>query len=135
MRVERSETITLLVPFGHVCCPADAVVRVADWARWARPRLGLDSRGRCASAEGRYVSEYPDDERNVRFEVDLQAVLQVERIVSTKLPKLHKEIIIRHFVKQDSPTVIACSLAVPKVRYGDELKRGVLMIRNLLTRA
>ena len=135
MRSELSEMIVLRVPFGSVQCPADTICRVDNWARWAQPRLGMDSHGRCASAEGRHESEYPDDERNNSFEVDLQAVLQVEKAVSIKLPKLHKDIIVRHFVRRHNPIVIASSLAIHKARYGDELKRGLLMLRNLLTRA
>jgi hypothetical protein len=123
------------VPFGSVSCPAETILRVVDWARWAKVRMSLDPHGRCASAEGRFESTYPDSERGGYTEVDLLAVLQVERVVCTKLPKLHKELVIRQFVKQDAPSVIACSLAVPKARYGDELKRAILMMRNCLTRA
>ncbi len=122
--------ITLLVPFGQIHCPEETIKRVTEWSRWAKARVSLDARGRCASAEGRYESGAGG---GVRLEVDLLAVLQVEKIVCTKLPKTHKEIVIRHFVKQDSPIVIARILAVPKMRYGDELKRAVLMLRNCLT--
>ncbi len=126
--------ITLQVPFGQIRCPEETIKRVIEWSMWAKARVSLDSHGRCASAEGNFESEYPDAARSVRFEVDLLAVLQVEKIVCTKLPKIHKELVIRHFVKQDAPIVIARILAVPKMRYGDELKRAVLMLRNCLTR-
>lgn len=132
-RAAEGEMIALLVPLGHVYCPAETVMRVTDWARWAKPRLGLDTHGRCASAEGRYVSEYPDAARDVKFEMDLHAVLQVERVVCVKLPKLHKELVIHQFVRQDTQLAIARRLALSQARYGDELKRAVLMIRNGLT--
>ena len=131
--VQGDRMITLLVPFGQIHCPEKTIKRVTDWSRWAKARASLDTRGRCASAEGRFQSEYPDSGRGVKFEVDLMAVLQVEKIVCTKLPKTHKELVIRHFVKQDSPIVIARILAMPKMRYGDELRRAVLMLRNCLT--
>lgn len=133
-RAGEGEMIALLVPFGRVYCPAETVLRVVDWARWAKPRLGLDAHGRCASAEGRYVSEYPDAARNKKFEMDLHAVLQVERVVCGKLPKMHKQLVIYQFVRQDTQLAIARRLALSQVRYGDELKRSILMIRNLLTR-
>lgn len=133
--VQGGELITLQVPFGQIRCPAETINRVTEWSMWAKARASLDAHGRCASAEGNYESEYPDAARSVRFEVDLLSVLQVEKIVCTKLPKMHKELVIRHFVKQDAPIVIARILAVPKMRYGDELKRAVLMLRNCLTRA
>ncbi len=126
--------MAVIVPDGVVYCPADALLRVSDWARWARVNSGLDTHGRCASAEGRYVSEYPDAARDVRFEIDLHAVLQVERVVCTKLPKTSKELVIHQFVRRDTQTVIARKLALSRARYGAELKRSILMIRNLLTR-
>lgn len=132
-RTEGREMITLLVPYGQIRCPAETIMRISDWARWARPRMGLDAHGRCASAEGRYESEYPDAERNIRLEIDLNAVLQVERVV-TRLPKKSKDIVVSHFVRGDAPLAIAARLAIAKARYGDDLKRSILMIKNNLTR-
>ncbi len=132
-RTEEWGAITLLVPYGLIRCPAETIMRISDWARWARPRLGLDAHGRCASAEGRYESGYPDAERNIRLEVDLNAVLQVERVV-TRLQKKSKDIVVSHFVKGDEPFAIAFRLAIPKARYGYYLKKSILMIKNNLTR-
>ena len=128
--------ISIYVPYGTVSVPAAIYARLDEWARWARPRIGLDSHGCCASAEGRFVSRHPDAERGAcAIEHDLTAVLAVERVVCTRLPPVSKKIIVRHFVLLNTPQAIALSLGIHKARYGDEIKRAVLMVKNNLTRA
>lgn len=127
------ELIAIYVPNGRISVPAQAVQRIEDWANWARPKLCVDSHGRCASAEGRYESEYPDAGRNKPIKQDLQAVLAVERIVSTKLPRIYREIVRRHFVFKHDARVITAHLSIHRSQYGLELKRSVLMVKNNLT--
>jgi hypothetical protein len=131
--VSGNSMMTLLVPFGQIRCPAETLNRITEWARWASARASLDAHGRCASAEGRYLSEYPDAGRGVKFEVNLQEVMQIERIV-VRLPPKYKSLVVGHFVKRDSPILIAARLAIAKARYGDDLKKSILMVKNNLTR-
>lgn len=126
--------IALFIPYGQISVPAETYARLDEWARWARPRQGLDAHGRCASAEGRYDSVYPDAARGTTtVPLDLPAVLAVERVVCTKLPSLSREIIRRHFVCCDIPQAIARALGIHRTQYGNELKRSVLMVKNRLT--
>lgn len=127
--------ISVIVPCGQVSLPADTFAMVDEWARWARPRLSLEKHGRCASAEGRYDAVYPDAARGVSIQTDLPAVLAVERVVCTKLPVFSREVVLRHFVRRELPTAIARVLGIHRARYGAELRRAVLMIKNNLTRA
>lgn len=124
------ELIAIYVPNGRISVPAQAVQRIEDWANWLRPRI---SYGRCASAEGRYDSEYPDNERSGGARHDLQAILAVERVVSTKLPRTYREIVRRHFVFRHEPKIITAHLSIHRSQYGLELKRSVLMVKNNLT--
>lgn len=125
--------VAIYVPNGRISVPAEAVARIEEWANWARPRVSIDSHGRCASAEGRYDSEYPDAARTGSgIKYDLQAVLGVERVVCTKLPRVHREIIRRHFVFRHDPKIVSMALSVHRSQYGHELKRSVLMVKNNL---
>lgn len=135
-RISGEAMTSIFLPFGVISVPADAFDRLDEWSRWARPRIGLDSHGCCASAEGRYDSVYPDDSRGGReLEVDLHAVLAVERVVCNRLPVVSREIIKRHFVLRDMPLAVARALGIHRAKYGHELKRSVLMVKNNLTRA
>jgi hypothetical protein len=134
---DRAEAmVSVFVPYGSICVPAQTFARLDEWAGWVRVRMSLDSHGRCASAEGRYDSAYPDAERGmVAIEHDLVSVLAVERVVCTRLPLQSREIIKRHFVLRDVPQSIARSMGIHRAQYGNELKRSVLMVRNNLTRS
>lgn len=128
--------IAIYVPYGTVSVPAAVYSRLDEWARWARPRIGLDSHGNCASAEGRFVSRFPGNESDSGvIQYDLLSVLAVERVVCTRLPQVSKKIIVRHFVLLNTPQAIARKLGIHRDRYGDELRRAVLMVRNNLTHA
>lgn len=134
--VQRSGHTTCLIyiPHGQISVPTDVMIRLEEWARWARPRLNFDPHGRCASAEGRHESEYPDAERGGHLVVpDLHAVLAVELVVCTRLPPVPREIVRRHFVLRNIPKEIARAMGIHAYRYGDELKRSILMVRNRLT--
>lgn len=132
----RGESMCIIyIPRGQISVPADTIQRLDEWARWARPRHSLDPRGQCASAEGQHESEYPDAERGGHLmQPDLHEVLAVERVVCTKLPPVQREIVRRHFVLRNLPKEIARALGIHAYRYGEELKRGILMVRNRLTR-
>lgn len=134
-RFHRSaEMVMVIVPFGMVGLPVDTYSRLDEWSRWARPRIGLDSHGRCASAEGRYDSVYPDASRSTSpILVDLPAVLAVERVV-TRMPNLSREITRRYFVCRDAPHAITRSLGIHKGQFGAELRSSVMMVKNMLTR-
>lgn len=126
--------IAIYVPFGQISVPAAVYARLDEWARWARPRAGIDANGHCCSAEGRFVSTYPDAERGVAIQPDLPAVLAVERVVCNPMfPRVPREIIRRHFIVRAVPKDIARALGINGHRYGDELKRSILMIKNRLT--
>lgn len=128
--------IAIYVPYGTVSVPEAVYSRIDEWARWARPRIGIDPRGCCASAEGRFVSTYPDAERCANIvQHDLDSVLAVERIVCNRLPKIAQKLIVRHFVNLHAPQAIARSLGIHRTRYGDEIRRAILMVKNNLTRA
>jgi hypothetical protein len=131
-----SEEAMMLIylPTGVVSVPAETFSRLDEWGNWARPRFGIEAHGTCASAEGRYESQYPDDGRKNGLQPDLQAVLAVERVVCTKLPRLPRELIRRHFVFRSTPKIIVHSLGIHYSKLGDELRRSVLMVRNNLTR-
>jgi hypothetical protein len=120
---------TIYVPSGLISVPTEAVERVENWAIWVRPRLGLDSHERCASAEGRYESSGGGSVSRC----DLQAVLAVERIVSMKLTRTYRELIRRHFVFKHDARAITVHLSIHRSQYGLELKRAVLMVKNNLT--
>lgn len=127
--------ISIVVPYGHVSVPAAIFTRIDDWARWVRPRSGLDTHGHCASAEGNYISAYRDTEQGTfSAQPDLPAVLAVERVVCHPMfPRVPREIIRRHFIARATPKDIARALGVHGHQYGNELKRSILMIRNRLT--
>lgn len=128
------ETRLIYITHGQVSVPADVMIRLDEWARWARPRLNLDPHGHCASAEGMHESKYPDAERGGHIlPPDLHAVLAVECVVCTKLPPVPRELVRRHFVLRNTPKQIARALGIHGHRYGGELKRAILMIRNRLT--
>ena len=130
-----TDTITIFVPFGVICVPAQTVARIEEWARWARPSTTDDAHGRCASIEGRYVSAYPEGEASASAQFDLLAVWEVEHIVSTKLPRVYKDIIRRYFVSKHSPQAIARHVGIHRADFGAELKRSIHMIKNNLTNA
>lgn len=127
--------VTIQVPYGEIAVPAQTVARLEEWARWARPRMGMSSHGHCASAEGRFVSVYPDADRNHAIQPDLPAVLAVERVVCNPLfPRMPREIIRRHFVLCAAPLDITRALGIRRCSYGHELQRSIKMIKNRLTR-
>lgn len=122
---------TIYVPNGTISVPSDAVDRLEEWAHWSSP---IGSGGRCASAEGRYDAVYPDENRGKNRTIfNINAVLAVERIVNTRLPKLYSEIVRRHFVWRDDPRMVARKLGINRYHYGGELKRSILMVKNNLT--
>ena len=126
--------ICIYFPYGPVSVPAAVYSRLDEWARWVRPRVGFDSHGRCASAEGRFVSRYPGEQQSEINAFDLCAVLDVEKAVCNKLPKSHRKIVYQHFVLRNAPQKIARALGIHRANYGKELKRAILMVKNNLTR-
>jgi hypothetical protein len=127
--------IAIYVQYGQISVSAAVYARLDEWARWARPRMGFDVHGRCSSAEGNYVAAYPDADRGAcAIQPDLPAVLAVERVVCNPMfPRVPREIIRRHFIVREVPKDIARALGINGHRYGDELKRSILMIKNRLT--
>ena len=123
------------VVYGKIFVPAELAIKIFDWARWVRVNKGLDSHGRCASAEGRYVSTYHDVDSNTYVaQPDLRVVLAVERTVCNPMfPAKPREIIRRQFVGRAEPKDIARELGIHGHQYGDELKRSIVMIKNRLT--
>jgi hypothetical protein len=120
------------VPAGQISLPADTVYKLEQWGRWVCPQTGCC--GRCASAEGKYDSRYPDERRGIlASEIDLQVVIAVERVICTKLPRRAKEIIKRKFAWREKDTDIIRFLGIFRPKYGHELRRAVLMVRNNLT--
>jgi len=126
------EVVTVFVPYGQVVLPAETVQRLDEWGRWNRVG-SLEPHGRCASAEGRFDPRYPDEKRSTSLAVDLRTVLAVERVVTTRLPQLDRSLLKRHFVNKAPPLQVARALGINRARYGQELKRAVLMVRNNLT--
>ena len=119
--------------FGEILClPAITMQRLEAWANWVRTKLPPPRR--CASAEGRYDSEYPDIERN-GFGVwyDLNEVLAVERVVCRRLPHKHREIVQHYFVLRERPEKISRVVSIHRHELPRELRRSVLMIKNNLT--
>ena len=129
------DTITIFVPFGVICVPAQTIARIEGWARWVRPGMGLDPHGRCASIEGRYVSQFPEGKDSASTPLDLLAVLDVEQVVSTKLPKVGRDIVRQYFVRGYTPHAIARNIGIHRADFGAELKRSIHMIKNNLTNA
>jgi hypothetical protein len=133
---DRAEAMTEInVVYGKIFVPAELAIKIFEWARWVRVSKGLDSRGRCASAEGRYVSTYPDfDSSAYVAQPDMRVVLAVERTVCNPMfPAKPREIIRRQFVVRAEPKDIARALGIHGHSYGDELKRSIVMIKNRLT--
>lgn len=130
-------TCLIYVPHGQISVPAETYQRLDEWGRWARPRLRIDPHGHCASAEGRYQPESDIDTgidaMPISLPVDLHSVLAVERVVCTKLPCVSRELMRRHFVLHNPPRQTARALGIHTHRYGDELRRSILMVRNCLT--
>lgn len=124
--------IFINTPCGQISLPANTVERLEQWGHWLCPLRG--GVGRCASAEGKYDSRYPDAKRRLQpIEIDLQAVLAVERVVTTKIPKRAKEILKRKFIWRQKDAVIIRAMGIFIPKYGHELRRSVLMVRNNLT--
>lgn len=128
--------ISVIVPGGQVCIPADTFARLDEWARWARDRFGkLDPHGRCLSVEGRHIAEYPDSDRYVALPVDTFAALAVEKIVvAPTFPRSNHLLLKLHFIAQHRPRRIAHACGFHYSEYGTELRRSVLMLRNNLRR-
>jgi hypothetical protein len=123
--------VSIYVLGGSISVPADAAARLEEWANWSRDK---PSQGRCASAEGRYDSEYPDASRaGVAGKTDLKRILAVEKIIGTRLPRIRREIIKRHFVYREEPRAVSRALCIHRSKYGCELRRSVLMVKNNLT--
>ena len=125
--------ILVNIPFGQISLPANTVERLEQWGHWLCP-LGGGADRRCASAEGKYDSRYPDERRGLLVvEIDLHAVLAVERVICTKLPRRAKEILQLKFAWRKRDRDIIQMLSIFRPEYGDELRRAVLMVRNNLT--
>lgn len=125
--------ISIYVPYGQISVPANVYARLDEWARHERVRSGLDSHGRCASAEGRYDATYPDSDRSaVSISFDLSSVMAVVRAWGMiAIP--NRMLLKRHFICLERPVAIARALGIHRAQYGHELKRSILMVRNNLT--
>lgn len=140
MRVDIHDTsnIAVVVPYGYISLPTDALIRIEEWANWARPRslyARLDTHNRCASAEGRCESGYPEDSDRGRVvrQIDLHAILLVEHVVTSNIPQLNRDLVVRHFIGRCIPHATARALHFHLRCYGDKLRYSVLMIKNHLT--
>ena len=79
-------------------CPADIVMELENWRRWATGRTN-SSRNRCKSLESRYKSTDVWEGKQVTIEINILEAVEVEKIISG-LPVKNKAAIKAYYIQR-----------------------------------